>query len=94
MGKSRLQGRSFLVRYGDDFVLGGELETAARRIMTALPKRVARLGLTIHPQKTALVAFGKPSARAERTQGTGTFEFLGFVSVQVPNLSKCCDSEM
>ena len=31
--------------------------------MTALPKRCARFGLTIHPQKTTLVAFGKPSAR-------------------------------
>ena len=76
--KPRLKGRSFLGRYGDDFVLGCELETDARRIMTALPKRYARFGLTIHPQKTALVAFGKPSARAEETQGQSTFEFLGF----------------
>jgi len=76
--KPRLHGRSFLVRYGDDFVLGCELEADARRIMTALPKRFARFGLTIHPQKTALVAFGKPTARAAERQGTGTFEFLGF----------------
>jgi len=46
--------------------------------MTALPKRFARFGLTIHPQKTTLVAFGKPSARAAERQGTGTVEFLGF----------------
>ncbi len=78
MVKPRLKGRSFLVRYGDDFVLGCELETDARRIMTALPKRFARFGLTIHPQKTALVAFGKPPARAAERQGRGTFEFLGF----------------
>ena len=76
--KPRLKGRSFLVRYGDDFVLGCELETDARRIMAVLPKRFARFGLTIHPQKTALVAFGKPSARAEETQGQSTFDFLGF----------------
>jgi hypothetical protein len=78
MVKPRLRGRSFLIRYGDDFVLGCELEADARRIMTALPKRFARLGLTIHPQKTALVAFSKPSARAEGSQGKSTFEFLGF----------------
>jgi group II intron reverse transcriptase/maturase len=76
--KPRLKGRSFLVRYGDDFVLGCELEADARRIMAVLPKRFARFGLTIHPQKTALVAFGKPAARAEGTQGKSTFEFLGF----------------
>lgn len=78
MVKPRLKGRSFLVRYGDDFVLGCELETDARRIMAVLPKRFARFGLTIHPQKTALVAFSKPSAQAEGTQGKSTFEFLGF----------------
>jgi hypothetical protein len=78
MVKPRLKGRSFLLRYGDEFVLGGELETDARRIMTVLPKRFARFGLTIHPQKTALIAFGKPSARGERTQGKSTFDCLGF----------------
>ena len=76
--KPRLHGRSVLVRYADDFVLGCELEADARRIMAVLPKRFARFGLTIHPQKTALVAFGKPTARAAVRQGTGTFEFLGF----------------
>jgi len=76
--KPRLKGRSFLVRYGEDFVLGCELETEARRIMAVLPKRFARLGLTIHPQKTALVAFSKPAARAEGIPGKSTFEFLGF----------------
>jgi RNA-directed DNA polymerase len=76
--KPRLRGRSFLIRYGDDFVLGCELEADARRLMTTLPKRFARFGLTIHPQKTALIAFSKPSARVEGTQGKRTFEFLGF----------------
>lgn len=76
--KPRLQGRSFLVRYGDDFVLGCELESDARRIMAVLPKRFARFGLSIPPQKTALIAFGKPSAQAEGRAGQSTFEFLGF----------------
>jgi hypothetical protein len=76
--KPRLKGRSFLVRYGDDFVLGCELETDARRIRAVLPKRFARVGLTIHPQKTVLIAFGKPSARAAEKQGRSTFDFLGF----------------
>jgi RNA-directed DNA polymerase len=76
--KPRLRGRSFLIRYGDDFVLSCELEADARRLMTALPKRFARFGLTIHPQKTAVIAFSKPSARVEGTQGKRTVEFLGF----------------
>ena len=46
--------------------------------MTALPKRLARFGLTIHRQKTALIAFSQPSLRQEGAKGKGTFEFLGF----------------
>jgi RNA-directed DNA polymerase len=76
--KPRLKGCSLLIRYGDDFVLGCELEADARRIMTALPKRFARFGLTIHPQKTALIAFRKPPFCQEGAKGKGTFEFLGF----------------
>jgi group II intron reverse transcriptase/maturase len=76
--RPRMRGRTFLVRYGDDFVLGCELESDARRIMTALPKRCARFGLTIHPQKTAVVAFSKPSTHAKEPPEKSTFEFLGF----------------
>jgi hypothetical protein len=60
------------------FVLGCELETDARRIMAVLPKRFARFRLTIHPQKTRLIAFGKPTCRQTGGAGNDTFEFLGF----------------
>jgi hypothetical protein len=43
-----------------------------------LPKRFARFGLTIHPQKTALVPFSKPPSWEESAGGRGTLEFLGF----------------
>ena len=57
----RMKGRCFLIRFADDFVIGCELEADARRIMAVLPKRFARFGLTIHPTKTALIAFRKPA---------------------------------
>src|SRR5439155_15306733 len=60
----RLKGRSFLIRFAADLVLGCELEADARKIMAVLPKRFARYGLTIHPTKTALIAFGKPAGRS------------------------------
>jgi group II intron reverse transcriptase/maturase len=74
--KPRLRGRSFLVRFADDFVIGCEVESDARRILAVLPKRFAKYGLTIHPEKTVLVPFGKPTP----TWGhkNGTFDFLGF----------------
>jgi RNA-directed DNA polymerase len=75
--RPRLRGRAFLMRFADDFCIGCELARDARKIMAVLPKRFARLGLTIHPEKTALIAFGKPDARQASANGNGTFEFLG-----------------
>lgn len=72
--KPRLRGRSFLIRFADDFIIGCELEEDARRVMAVLPKRFARFGLRIHTAKTQLLQFGKPG-RAERR---ATFDFLGF----------------
>jgi Reverse transcriptase (RNA-dependent DNA polymerase) len=66
------------MRFADDFVIGGELEADARRIMAGLPKRFARYGLTIPPTKTALMAFRKPAGHPGATPRNGTFDFLGF----------------
>jgi hypothetical protein len=76
--KPRLKGRSFLLRFADDFVIGCALESDAQRIRAVLPKRFARYGLTIHPQKTKLVRFGKPSKNDPSGPKNGTFDFLGF----------------
>ncbi len=73
----RLQGRGFLIRFADDFVIGCELQADAHRMMAVLPKRFARYGLTIHPTKTAWLAFSKPEAPQGSTEGTGTFACLG-----------------
>ncbi len=77
--KPRLRGRSFLVRYADDFVIAFSEEADARRVLDVLPKRFAKYGLTLHPEKTRLVPFERP----DRSEGDddfrpGTFDFLGF----------------
>ncbi len=74
----RMKGRCCLIRFADDFIIGCEREEDARRIMAVLPKRFARFRLTIHPQKTRLIAFGKPACRKTTGTGDDTFEFLGF----------------
>jgi group II intron reverse transcriptase/maturase len=74
----RMKARCFLIRYGDDFIMGCEVEEDARRIMEVLPKRFGRFGLVIHPKKTALVRFRKPREKEDKVDGNGTFEFLGF----------------
>src|SRR5262249_13635364 len=51
----------------------------AEKVLQVLPKRFARYGLTLHPEKTRLVEFGRTAlARAIRA-GTklDTFDFLG-----------------
>ncbi len=81
--KPRLKGRAFRVRYADDFVMGFACEEDARRVLDVLPKRFGKYGLTIHPDKTRLVPFGRPS-RYPRRPGSeaetqpGSFDFLGF----------------
>jgi group II intron reverse transcriptase/maturase len=56
--KPRLRGRSFLVRFVDDFVIGCELEEDAQRVMAALPKRFE--------------SFDDHSRRRRRWYGSGT----------------------
>ena len=72
----RLRGRCFIVRFVDDFVIGCSLRYDAERIFAVLPKRFGRFGLTIHPTKSRLIQFSRPSRK--ETKGAGTFDFLGF----------------
>ncbi|HEY7492955.1 MAG TPA: reverse transcriptase domain-containing protein, partial [Candidatus Tectomicrobia bacterium] len=74
----RMKGRGFLTRFADDFISGCELEADARRVMKVLPKRFSRFRLTIHPEKTVLVAFKKSPYRERAAHRKGTFAFLGF----------------
>lgn len=74
--KPRLKGRAFLIRYADDAVLGFSLEEDARRVLDVLPKRFARYGLTLHPEKTRLVRFAPK--RHDDDDDPGSFDFLGF----------------
>jgi hypothetical protein len=76
--KPRIKGRCFLIRYADDFIIGCELEADAGRIMAVLPKRFARFGLSIHPQKTQMIRFKKPNMREGDDKRNSTFDFLGF----------------
>ncbi len=80
--KPRLRGSAFLVRYADDVVIVFSWEPDARRVIEVLPKRLAKYGLTLHPEKTRLIPFWRPrfsrGPEAPRVQRPGTFDFLGF----------------
>ena len=78
----RLKGRAFLVRYADDVTVVFSREGDARRVWAVLPKRCARYGLTLHPEKTRLIAFRRPSgADRDATARPESFAMLGFTHV-------------
>jgi group II intron reverse transcriptase/maturase len=80
--RPRLRGRAELVRYADDMVFVFELEEDARRVFDVLHKRFERYGLTLHPDKTRLLDFRRPSLRpppgGDAGSGPESFDFLGF----------------
>lgn len=76
--RPRLKGRCFLIRFADDFVIGFEFESDAKRVMAVLPKRFNRFKLTIHPEKTKLVRFQSPQIGEKSGIECRTFDFLGF----------------
>lgn len=77
--KPLLKGSSELVRYADDFVICFERKDDAERVMKALTLRMAKYGLTLHPEKTRLLEFRRPDA-GDGNKGTATFDFLGFTA--------------
>jgi group II intron reverse transcriptase/maturase len=70
----RMKGKCFLIRYADDFIIGCQLESDAKRVMEVLPKRFERFNLSLHAEKTKLIPFGRPTSSGKTK---GTFDFLG-----------------
>ena len=81
--KSRLKGKAYLVRYVDDAVICFEREEDAQKVREVLGKRFAKYGLTLHPEKTRLVEFGRKALEKAEKEGQqpGTFDFLGFTHI-------------
>lgn len=75
MVKPRMKGKAFMARFADDLVFCFEKETDALKVLEVLPKRCAKYGLTLHPEKTRLVQFVSPQRGSEKPD---TFDFLGF----------------
>ena len=78
--RPRLDGLGRLFRYADDAVLVFANEKDARRVYEVLPKRFAKFGLTLHPDKTRLIEFRRPRTGPsdDDPQRPSTFDLLGF----------------
>ena len=57
--KPRLRGEAHEIRYADDAILCFQYREDAEKVLEVLPKRFAKFGLTLHPEKTRLIAFGR-----------------------------------
>jgi group II intron reverse transcriptase/maturase len=74
-----LRGQAMLVRYADDFVFIFERQDDATRVFDVLPERFGKYGLELHPDKTRMVEFVRPSRDVDDDDdGPGTFDLLGF----------------
>jgi RNA-directed DNA polymerase len=79
--KREAAGDMIIVRYADDIIVGFEHEADARRFLEAIRVRLGEFALSLHPDKTRLIEFGRHAATNRERRGLGkpeTFDFLGF----------------
>ena len=77
-------GAMIMVRYADDTVVGFQHESDARRFRDAMRDRLREFSLSLHPEKTRLIEFGRFAAQNCKRRGRSkpeTFKFLGFVLI-------------
>ena len=78
------QGKVIFVRYADDIVAGFECEADAKRFHADAQQRMEQFALSLHPEKTRLIEFGRFAAGNRAKRGLGkpeTFNFLGFTHI-------------
>ena len=77
-------GDMIIVRYADDFIIGFQHESDARRFLDEMRERLKKFALTLHPEKTRLLEFGRFAVERRKRCGLGkaeTFNFLGFTFI-------------
>src|SRR5215472_3289310 len=77
-------GDMIIVRYADDFIIGFQHESDGRRFLDGMRERLGKFALTLHPEKTRLIEFGRFAAERRQRRGLGrpeTFNFLGFTFI-------------
>jgi RNA-directed DNA polymerase len=59
-----------IVRYADGIVVGFEHEAYGRRFLDMMRERLAEFALTLHPEKTRLITFGRLAAAQRAKLGS------------------------
>jgi group II intron reverse transcriptase/maturase len=77
-------GDMIFARYADDFIVGLQYESDAQRFLNEMRERLGKYALSLHPEKTRLIEFGRFAAERRKRRGLGkpeTFNFLGFTFI-------------
>src|SRR3977135_1252508 len=64
-------GDMIILRSGDETVVGFEHEAAARRFLDMMRMRLEEFALSLHPEKTRLIEFGRYAAADREKRGLG-----------------------
>jgi RNA-directed DNA polymerase len=87
--KPLMEGEAYLVRYIDDFVVCFQYRSDALRFQKVLLKRLEKYALSLAPEKTRLVEFGRFAQKYAEKRGRKrpeTLSFLGFTFYCTRNL--------
>jgi len=82
--RRKATGDMIIVRYADDFIVGFQHESDARRFLDEMRERLREFALSLHPEKTRLIEFGRFAAERCERRGLAkpeTFNFLGFTFI-------------
>ncbi|HZR89158.1 MAG TPA: group II intron reverse transcriptase/maturase [Bradyrhizobium sp.] len=77
-------GDMIIVRYADDFIVGFEHHGDGRFFLEQMRERLGKFALSLHPEKTRLIEFGRFAEERRKRRGFGkpeTFNFLGFTFI-------------
>ena len=65
-------GDMIIVRYADDFIIGFQHESDALRFLDEMRNRLGEFALSLHPEKTRLIEFGRFAAERRKRHGTAS----------------------
>jgi hypothetical protein len=75
-----------IMRHADDIIVGFEHEDDARRFLEAMRERLDKFALSLHPDKTRLIEFGRHAANRRAQRGLGKASTSSAGELQVPGL--------
>ena len=82
--RHKATGDMIIVRYADDFIVGFQHHADAQCFLDEMRERLGKFALSLHPEKTRLIEFGRFAAERRKRRGLGkpeTFTFLGFTFI-------------